>query len=117
MSRFVTFKDLVPGMVLYPVDDVNTPAEKMFGNHIVLERKVDGGQDKFWSGKRALYYIDMQDPHMGICSSAWRTDDSFLWEVVDDAEMLAKIRAYVKNAINDQRDHLDEVERLVDVNC
>lgn len=116
--RFVTFKDLVPGMVLHPVEDVNSPPEQKFlMNHIILDRKVEAGEEKFWGSKRAMYFLDLHDPHMGICSSSWRTGDDQYWEVVDDEEMLAKIRAYVKKEINDHRDQLDKIERIVDEHC
>jgi hypothetical protein len=114
--KYVTFKEIVPGMVLYPVNDVNSQKEKLFLEHIIVTKKIEAGIEKLWDYDRALYYITLHDARAGTCCSNWRTGDDFLWEVIDDQSQLDKIRSYVKSEFNKMRDILDELEGVVEDN-
>lgn len=113
--RIVTFNEMVPGMVLYPVTDVNQERE-YFSDIIVLFSKTEANSCPFWEDKRAMSYIDMHDTARGPASSNWRTDDQAQWAVVEDQATLDKVRAYVKKSLNETRDNIDVIERFVDTN-
>lgn len=117
--RTVTFSEIVPGMVLYPLVDVNSLSEGNlnFLEYVIVSKKVEAGENTLWGDRRGLHYLPVRDCGMGICVSSYHTGDDCQWMVVDDQETLDKIRAYVKKELNKQRDHIDECERLVDVNC
>jgi hypothetical protein len=111
--KTVAFNELVPGMVLYPIGPEYS-GERMMSEYIVLAKKTDAGEDTMWGEHRMLHYLSMHHPYEGICVAGWHTGDDDLWAVVDDPTILEMLRAAIKKDINRHRDHMDEVERLVD---
>ena len=116
--RIVTFQDIVPGMVLHPVDYVTPEGgirePVLFGGYLVILGKSE--YSDFFGG-RSLHFISTRDVvSEGGVHSPYRTDDRFMWAVIDDQSELDKVRALVKKEINSTRDTLDDVERFVDEN-
>lgn len=114
--RSVTFAEIVPGMVLYPKTDVNPPEQIILNECRIIQKIVHPGEESFWGGDGAMYFLDAMDAHLGICSTGgkWVTDEE--WWVIDKQETLDELRRLAKKAINDHRDNMDESERLVDAN-
>lgn len=111
--KTVSFKEMTPGMVLYPVEAVNS-SEPPFSDIILLVRKTEAGEDHFWGDKRSLTFLTMHEAHSGPCSSAWRCADTDVWAVVEDQVTLDKVRLHIKKEINWMREILNESEKFVD---
>lgn len=119
--RTVTLSEIVPGMVLYPFDGVNknfTKPDNFFG-HIIIAKVTEANTDPFWGDCVALHFIGVRDCNMGICSTGYPAarSDIHMWVVEDEQPVLDAIRVHMKTEINAMRDHFDECERLIDVNC
>lgn len=117
--RLVTFNEIVTGMVLHPVWDVNGSPEDFsidFNELIVVDHTELPCSSGVWKDKRSIHFIAVRDPYYGVCSSTWNTGDGYKWIVVDDQDTLDRVRAHVKTCINNTRDVLDHAERLVDKN-
>lgn len=114
--QFVTFKDFVPGMVLYPVRDVKTFSQEdlIFREYVVLHHTVEAGTTKIWGKDNAMYFIGCHDPYMGVCASSWGTGPEAVWYVEEDKAILEKVKDYIKADINRTRDQLTEMEQFVD---
>lgn len=113
--RLVTFSELVPGMVVYLVEDVNNSKMRSYWSLRVIKRTVEAGTDPVWGSKRAINFIPVRNGDTGMWSVA-NTEDSVQWAVVDDQKMLDRIRSDIKSTINWRRDKLDELERFTDAN-
>lgn len=115
--RIVTFSEIVPGMVLYPVECVKSPGEELnIYDCVLIADTEEAGTSKFWGDSRTMSYIDGHDAYSGLCYTSSQTEDSYQWYVVDDQVMLDKLRVHIKEQINKSRDHLTICERLVDEN-
>lgn len=113
--KLLTFKDLKPGMVLYPVTDVNNHSieSEIFREYIVVQRTIDNPEDRFWGAEKAMSYISLHDAHSGFCSSAWRCGPQDHWRVVEDRDTIEHVKTYVRKELNWMREALNKVEELV----
>jgi hypothetical protein len=110
--RIVTTEELVRGMLVYEYDPVN-PDREAYNYDLYIVGNITVQSDGFFESGR-FEFVHAIDAWMGMLTGELKQYKDTKWVVIDDQEVLDKVRANVKKDINRHRDYMTEVERLVD---
>lgn len=112
--KTVCFAELVPGMVLLPIEAVK-PDSKIYieRDAFILVDCFRSAAEGFWRDKNAIKVLAPDVAYMGM--SSYEVRPGTTWYVVEDKEDLATFKSVILKELDWMTNHMEECRMVVNV--